>query len=71
MDRQFISPVDAWQSLKIALIAAWRSLVGGYTTFAFDVSPSRRNASLVAGQILPDGRIGIGLIPDMGKFSFG
>ena len=36
--------------------------VGGYTTFAFDVSPSRRNASLIAGQILPDGRIGVGLL---------
>ena len=36
--------------------------VGGYTIFAFDVSPSRRNASLVAGQILPDGRIGIGIL---------
>ena len=36
--------------------------VGGYTVFAFDVSPSRRNASLVAGQILPDGRIGVGLL---------
>jgi phage terminase large subunit-like protein len=35
--------------------------VGAYTVFAFDVSPSRRNASLVIGQILPDGRIGIGL----------
>ena len=36
--------------------------VGGYTVFGFDVSPSRRNASLVAGQILPDGRIGIGIL---------
>ena len=36
--------------------------VGGYTVFAFDVSPSRRNASLVAGQILADGRIGIGIL---------
>ena len=35
---------------------------GGFTVFAFDVSPSRRNASLVAGQILPDGRIGVGLL---------
>jgi phage terminase large subunit-like protein len=35
---------------------------GGYTIFAFDVSPSRRNASLVAGQILPDGRIGVGIL---------
>jgi phage terminase large subunit-like protein len=36
--------------------------VGGYTVFAFDVSPSRRNASLVAGQILSDGRIGVGIL---------
>ena len=35
--------------------------VGAYTVFAFDVSPSRRNASLVIGQILSDGRIGVGL----------
>jgi hypothetical protein len=35
---------------------------GWYTVFAFDVSPSRRNASLVAGQILPDGRIGVGIL---------
>jgi hypothetical protein len=36
--------------------------VGAYTDFGFDVSPSRRNASLVAGQLLPDGRIGIGIL---------
>ena len=36
--------------------------VGGYTVFAFDKSPSNRNASLVAGQILPDGRIGFGIL---------
>jgi phage terminase large subunit-like protein len=36
--------------------------VGGYTVFAFDCSPSKRNASLVAGQILPDGRIGVGIL---------
>ena len=36
--------------------------VGAYTVFAFDVSPSRRNCSLVAGQILSDGRIGIGIM---------
>jgi phage terminase large subunit-like protein len=35
---------------------------GGYTVFCFDVSPSRRNASLVAGQILPDGKIGVGIL---------
>jgi len=35
---------------------------GAYTIFGFDVSPSRRNGSLVAGQLLPDGRIGIGIM---------
>jgi hypothetical protein len=35
---------------------------GALTIFAFDVSPSRRNASLVAGQILPNGQIGFGLM---------
>jgi len=35
---------------------------GPLTYFAFDVSPSRRNASLVAGQLLPDGKIGFGLL---------
>lgn len=35
---------------------------GGYTVFGFDVSPSRRNAALVAGQVLGDGRIGVGLL---------
>ena len=35
---------------------------GGYTVFGFDVSPSKRMASLCAGQILPDGRIGIGVL---------
>ena len=35
---------------------------GAYTVFGFDVSPSKRNASLCAGQILSDGRIGIGIL---------
>ena len=35
---------------------------GPITIFAFDVSPSRRNASIIAGQILPDGKIGFGLM---------
>jgi phage terminase large subunit-like protein len=35
---------------------------GGYTVFGFDVSPSKRNASLCAGQIMPDGRIGVGIL---------
>ena len=35
---------------------------GAYTVFAFDKSPSSRDAALVAGQILPDGKIGIGVL---------
>lgn len=35
---------------------------GSYTVFGFDVSPSRRTASLVAGQLMPDGRIGVGIL---------
>ena len=35
---------------------------GAYTVFGFDTSPSKRNGSLVAGQLLPDGRIGIGIL---------
>jgi phage terminase large subunit-like protein len=35
---------------------------GVYTVFGFDVSPSRKNASLVAGQLMPDGKIGIGIL---------
>jgi phage terminase large subunit-like protein len=35
---------------------------GAYTVFGFDVSPSKRNASLCAGQILPDGRMGVGIL---------
>jgi phage terminase large subunit-like protein len=36
--------------------------IGGYTIFGFDVSPSRRNASLVSGQVMADGRIGVGIL---------
>lgn len=35
---------------------------GPLTVFAFDVSPSKRDASLVMGQILPDGRIGVAVL---------
>lgn len=35
---------------------------GPLTVFAFDIDMSRRNAALVAGQILPDGRIGVALV---------
>jgi len=35
---------------------------GPLTVFAFDVSPSRRDASLVMGQILPNGKIGVAVL---------
>jgi len=35
---------------------------GPTTVFAFDISPSKRDASLVMGQVLPDGRIGIAVL---------
>lgn len=35
---------------------------GAYTVFGFDKSPSNRMATLCAGQILPDGRIGVGIL---------
>jgi phage terminase large subunit-like protein len=35
---------------------------GAMTMFGFDVSPSRKNASLVAGQLMPDGKIAIGIL---------
>ena len=35
---------------------------GPLTVFAFDVAPSRRDGSLVMGQVLPDGRIGVAVL---------
>ena len=35
---------------------------GPLTVFGFDVAPSRRNASLVMGQLLEDGRIGVAVL---------
>jgi len=35
---------------------------GPLTVFAFDISPSKRDASLVMGQLLPDGRIGMAVL---------
>ena len=35
---------------------------GRPTVFAFDVSPSRRSGALVAGQVMEDGTIGVGLM---------
>ena len=37
---------------------------GAYTIFGFDVAISRRSASLVAGQILPDGKMGVGILQE-------
>ena len=35
---------------------------GGYAVFGFDVSPSKRNASLCAGVLMPDGKIAVGIL---------
>ena len=35
---------------------------GPLTVFAFDISPSKRDASLVMGQLLPDGRMGMAVL---------
>ena len=35
---------------------------GRLTVFAMDISPSKKTASLVAGQIMDDGRIGVGVV---------
>jgi phage terminase large subunit-like protein len=39
-----------------------KMLVGPFTIFAFDVSPSRRDGSLCMGQVLEDGRIGVAVL---------
>ena len=49
-------PHGAWEALADNSL---QMSEGAYTVFAFDKSPSARHASLVAGQILPDGRIGL------------
>jgi phage terminase large subunit-like protein len=35
---------------------------GPLTVFAFDISPSRRDASLTMGQIMPDGKFGVAVL---------
>ena len=52
-------PHGAWEALADNTL---QMSEGAYTIFAFDKSPSARHASLVAGQILPDGRIGLALV---------
>jgi len=36
--------------------------VGNQTVLAFDVAPTKRSGALVAAQVLPDGKIGVGLM---------
>jgi len=52
-------PMGAFEDLSDSSLAMGP---GPYTIFAFDVSQSRKTASLVAGQILPDGRMGVGIL---------
>jgi phage terminase large subunit-like protein len=62
---QWISALNCPFSMEVLENSSDSTLemaVGAYTVFGFDVSPSRRNGSLVAGQLLPDGRIGIGIL---------
>jgi phage terminase large subunit-like protein len=62
---QWISALNCPFSIEVLENSSDSTLemaVGAYTVFGFDVSPSRRNASLVAGSLLPDGRIGIGIL---------
>lgn len=52
-------PHGSWEAVSNESLEL---IEGLYTIFAFDKSPSSRNASLVAGQIQPDGKIGLHLI---------
>ena len=49
-------------SIEATSDAALKMSPGPLTVFAFDVSPSRRDASLVMGQLLPDGRVGVAVL---------
>lgn len=54
-------PIGAWEECIDSKLSM---SPGPYTVFGFDVAKSRRSASLVAGQILPDGRIGVGILQE-------
>jgi phage terminase large subunit-like protein len=58
------SQVSPWQFgiLEACTDSSLTLPVGAMTVFAFDISPSRRNGSLVGAQITPDGKIGVGII---------
>lgn len=52
-------PMGSWESCADITL---NLPIGPTTYFAFDVAQSRRSASLVAGQLTPDGKIGVGLV---------
>ena len=52
-------PLGSWEACSDSTLTMGP---GPTTYFAFDVAQSRRTASLVAGQIMPDGRIGVGML---------
>ena len=54
-------PLGAWEA---CIDGKLQMAPGAHTIFGFDVAKSRRSASLVAGQILPDGRIGVGILQE-------
>jgi hypothetical protein len=58
------SQVSPWQFgiLEACTDSSLTLPIGVMTVFAFDISPSRRNGSLVGAQITPDGKIGVGVI---------
>ena len=54
-------PLGSWEACVDTKL---KMAPGAYTVFGFDVAKSRRSASLVAGQLLPDGRIGVGILQE-------
>ena len=54
-------PLGSWES---CIDTKLKMVPGPYTVFGFDVAKSRRSASLMAGQLLPDGRIGVGILQE-------
>jgi phage terminase large subunit-like protein len=54
-------PPGAFQDLTVQDLEI---IPGGITIFAMDVTHTKRKASLVAGQIMPDGKIGVGIMEE-------
>jgi len=62
---QWISSlVSPWpyQSVENCSDATLKMSPGPLTIFAFDVAPSRRDSSLVMGQLMPNGKIGVAVL---------